>query len=384
LRLAIAEFSKVVEHLSTSPAKTFHNSQRMTGGLTLGVLSRDEAAKLDRCLASMRPFVDEIVVLDSGSVDDSVAVAKKHGATVYEIEWPKNWSIAHNMLAAKIQTSWTVRLDQDEWFDAAQARDLRELTRHDQVCGYYIVRRDLIAADSDKYDEIHLLRLWRTHEKVYFERAMHEVLRHARFEEAWPGKVLLRSDVYFWHDGHIGQEISKGQRNVEYLRADLLENPGDIITRAYLATTLNGIGDPEGKVELETLINDILDPAFVGPPPGQTALAFAMHMELIPTERALEPRTDFLIRKALEWFPENPVILFYAAVLERKRGDFDRALVIFLKLEKMADSGEYDRAMSIPLEFLGERLWKSLGFIATKLGRDDIVRRCQRRLAQHS
>jgi len=44
-------------------------------------------------------------------------------------------------------------------------------------------------------------------------------------------------------------------------------------------------------------------------------------------------------------------------------------------------SGEYDRGMSIPNEFLGEKLWKSLGFVATKLGRQDIVLRCQQKLA---
>jgi glycosyltransferase involved in cell wall biosynthesis len=353
----------------------------MKGGLSLVVLSRDEARKLDRCLGSLRHVCEEIVVIDTGSVDDSLDVIKKHGATLYQMEWPNNWSIALNELISKVKTDWTLRLDQDEWFDDDQARALKDLTRHEKVAGYYILRRDLIEDGSDRYDEINVLRLWRTHEKIRFERAMHETMHHADFYEAWPGKVLLRSDVWFWHDGHVNGMRHRAARNIAYLRKDLEEHPGDLITRSYLATTLHGSGDPEGKPMLAELVDDILKPGAPERPPNQVGLAIAMHMELITAEEAMTPRTELLIKKTLEWYPTNPVHLFYIAVLERKRGNLERALQVFLKVEKLAESGDYDRGMSIPLEFLGERLWKGMGYVATKLGREDIVRRCQMKLA---
>lgn len=351
----------------------------MAGNLTLAVMVRDDAQNLDRCLASMRPFVDQILVLDTGSKDDSVAVAKKHGAFVHEIEWPNNFSIALNEMLSKVETPWTLRLDSDEWVDEPQARAIKELTKHEKVCGYYLIRRDL-ADESGKFDEIHVLRLWRTHEKILYEGAVHEVIRHSRFEEAWPGKKLLTSDIYFWHDGYIHQVKEKGQRNLEILRQEVIDHPEKLEARAMLATTLHGMGDAEGKPMLDSLVADLLKPDFVGIPPTQAALALAMYMELIPAEAANDPATELLIKKVLEWFPKNPVLLFYAGVLERKRGDLERALRMFLKVEALAESGEYDRGMSIPAEFLGERLWKSLGFVATKLGREDVIRRCQMKL----
>src|SRR5689334_11935215 len=100
----------------------------MREGVTLAVMVRDDANGLDRCLASLKEFVDEIVVLDTGSKDDSVEVAKRHGATTYEIEWRDDFSYALNILFSKVQTSWTIRLDSDEWFDPDQAKALIELT----------------------------------------------------------------------------------------------------------------------------------------------------------------------------------------------------------------------------------------------------------------
>ena len=361
------------------PKPQDHNEEVAGASISLVVLSRDEAPKLDRCLGSLRPYVDEIVVVDTGSVDDSVAVANKHKATVYEMEWPNNWSVALNALISKVKTDWTLRLDQDEWFDPEEGAKLRPLAQQDQVCGYTLVRRDLIEANSDAYDEIEIIRFWRSHEKIHFERAMHEVMRFHLFEEAFPGKVLLRSDVFFWHDGHIGLTKEKGLRNIAYLRKDLEADPGNVITKSYLATTLHGTGDPEGKPMLRELMDELL--TYDHQPPYQVALAVAMHMELIPNEEVNDERTARVIAKALEWFPTNPVHLFYAAVLERRRENLERALELFLLIDSLAESNTFDRGMSIPLEFVGERLWKSMGFVATKLGRQDVVKRCQMKLA---
>jgi hypothetical protein len=353
----------------------------MKDGLTLAVMVRDDAAKLDRCLASMRPFVDQIVVLDTGSKDDSVAIAKKHGAVVHEIEWPDNFSVALNILLSKVETKWTFRLDSDEWVDPPQGKSIRELSKQDKVAAYYLIRRDLID-DAGRFDEIHVLRLWQTDKIVQYEGAVHEVIRHARFEEAFPGKVLLTSDVFFWHDGYIHQVQQKGERNLVILRREVKETPDRLESLAMLATTLHGMRDPEGMQILNRLVDKILDPSFEGQPPTQVALALAMYMELISPEDAATERIEQLIDKAVKWFHKNPVILFYAGVLERKRGDFEKALKHLLKMEALVMSGEYDRGMSIPTEFLGERLWKALGFVATQLGRQDIVQRCQRNLSQ--
>src|SRR5438105_1505545 len=144
----------------------------MADAITLAVMVRDDALRLDRCLASLKEFVDEIVVLDTGSVDESVDIARKHGARVEQIEWPNDFSTALNVMLGLVQTTWTLRLDSDEWFDPSQAKILRTYANADQVAGYYLTRRDMMPSGS--YDEIYVLRLWRTHRDIQYEGVVHE------------------------------------------------------------------------------------------------------------------------------------------------------------------------------------------------------------------
>ena len=74
-------------------------------GAALGVrgheavgLARDEAGFLDRCLASVAAIVDQIVLVDTGSVDDTVAVARRYDALVLEHSWNNDFSVARNVV----------------------------------------------------------------------------------------------------------------------------------------------------------------------------------------------------------------------------------------------------------------------------------------------
>ena len=66
--------------------------------LTLLVLTHNEAPRLARCLESLRAVCDELLVVDSGSTDGTVEVAREHGAEVHVREWPgraaqTNWAL---------------------------------------------------------------------------------------------------------------------------------------------------------------------------------------------------------------------------------------------------------------------------------------------------
>ena len=349
----------------------------MPGPLTLAVMVRDDAKRLDRCLASMKDHVAEIVVLDTGSVDDSVAVAESHRATVQKIEWPNDFGKALNVLLAMVQTPWTLRLDSDEWMDPKQAGELRGLVAEGSSCAFRLIRRDLNAAGG--YAEIHVTRLWRTHEKVRYRGSVHEVIPPEAFEEAWPGKHVINTDVFFWHDGYVNDPEGKAKRNIELLRKELAENPESIEAEAALATTLTTSGNPEGSIALGALVDKLLErePQH---PPAQVALALSVYMAFLPADQVKAERTSQIIQKACHWFPQNPAILYYAGILEKERGDLEAAFGHLLRLEARVELGDYDRSVPIPKEFLGEKLYQALGFVAVQLGRHDVAQRCHRRM----
>jgi len=82
--------------------------------LTGCLIVRDCAAELAECLTSVRPFVDELVVLDTGSVDDTPAVAAAAGAVLHRAAWADDFAAARNAALQHCAGDWVLSIDADE------------------------------------------------------------------------------------------------------------------------------------------------------------------------------------------------------------------------------------------------------------------------------
>ncbi|CAN5545669.1 hypothetical protein BH11ARM1_BH11ARM1_10140 [soil metagenome] len=90
-----------------------HREPRPT--LSVCVIVRDEAQHLDRCLKSIASIANQIVVVDTGSTDETVEIAKKYGALVEEIAWPDDFAAARNFALNLATGDWVLSIDADEW-----------------------------------------------------------------------------------------------------------------------------------------------------------------------------------------------------------------------------------------------------------------------------
>lgn len=116
----------------TDPSDSRESSAARSGSampvpeLSVVVITRDEAARLERCLRSVA-FAGEIVVVDSGSTDDTVAIARRLGARV-EItpDWP-GFGAQKNRALALARGRWVLSLDADEWLDEALAAEVARI-----------------------------------------------------------------------------------------------------------------------------------------------------------------------------------------------------------------------------------------------------------------
>ncbi|WP_338035788.1 glycosyltransferase [Halochromatium roseum] len=77
-------------------------------------MARDEAAQIGACLESARAVVDAMVVLDTGSSDETMAIARAAGAEVYHFAWNDDFAAARNAALAQSRTPWNLILDADE------------------------------------------------------------------------------------------------------------------------------------------------------------------------------------------------------------------------------------------------------------------------------
>jgi len=83
--------------------------------IALVLIDRNESRAIERCLASVRPWVDEMIVLDTGSVDDTPAIAARCGAHVTHFTWIDDFAAARNAALALTDADWCLVLDADEW-----------------------------------------------------------------------------------------------------------------------------------------------------------------------------------------------------------------------------------------------------------------------------
>jgi len=85
--------------------------------LALVMIARNEARCIARCLDSARPHVDAMIVLDTGSTDDTVAIAEACGATVHHFIWCDDFAAARNAALGYSDADWNLVVDADEWLE---------------------------------------------------------------------------------------------------------------------------------------------------------------------------------------------------------------------------------------------------------------------------
>ena len=85
----------------------------MSVRVTLTSIVKNEAPTLSSCLASVRDLVDEIVVVDTGSIDHSKDIALRHGARVFDLPWPDSFAAARNESIRHATGQWLLWLDAD-------------------------------------------------------------------------------------------------------------------------------------------------------------------------------------------------------------------------------------------------------------------------------
>src|SRR5258708_37830945 len=109
------------------PHRPYAPTRRPT--ISLCVIARNEADFIGDCLASAQPFVDELVVLDTGSIDATREIARSYNARVGTFEWVDNFSAARNAAIDLATSDWILMLDADERLQPESGPKLREFVQ---------------------------------------------------------------------------------------------------------------------------------------------------------------------------------------------------------------------------------------------------------------
>ena len=293
------------------------------------LIVRNEARCIVRCLESVRPWVDNIVVLDTGSTDATPALARQAGAQVHHLPWPNDFAAARNHALDLADADWNLILDADEWIERG-GEALREWTKGLPRLGRVAVHSSFDHGGVEQEDVSWITRL--LPRGVRFAGRVHE-----QAVSPLPREVL---DLHLGHDGyHSAQLDTKRDRNRPLLLAELQDRPED----PYLLYQLGK--DAEGRDEW-TAAADLYARAETGTQPGDAWRHDLLVRHLHALGRAGEiDEALSLAGERLQQLPHSPDLFFVTGnlLLDRALRDPAQAVGHWLPLA----AGMWERCLAI-------------------------------------
>ncbi|WP_153980320.1 glycosyltransferase family 2 protein [Paenibacillus xylanilyticus] len=200
----------------------------MEPGISLCMIVKDEEDGLRRCLESVRGIVDEIIIVDTGSADDTLRIAALYGAKIIRAEWNGDFAAARNQSLTAATQPWILVLDADEvWGQTQQMKT--ELTQllsgsPDHVWGYWIKVTSLLGPSGEERVTDAVCRLFRNDRQITFKGRIHEEVASSILAFAPEG--LVHSELEVLHYGYLEEVIvskNKTERNMRLIRSALNE-----------------------------------------------------------------------------------------------------------------------------------------------------------------
>jgi tetratricopeptide (TPR) repeat protein len=316
------------------------NARRVEGHtLSLCMIVKDEEEMLPRTLEAVRPAVDEIVVVDTGSTDRTVEIAESFGARVLHHEWTGDFAAARNVSLEAATGDWIVWLDADEVLVAEDADKLRKLAGQTWREAFYLVETNFTGDIEDGTAVTHnALRVFRNRPEYRFAGRLHEQMAHNL-----PGYLAERvahTQVRIEHYGYLGvvrESKDKARRNLELLEKQSAEGLDTAFHKFNLGSEYLALGDFEKACELLTRAWKEMEAE-----PNRTSypympsLASRVVIALRETGRLDEAHDQADV--GLEVFPGFTDLVYHQANIAKQRGDVEAAKALFRRCIEMGDA----------------------------------------------
>jgi len=189
--------------------------------LSLCMIVKNEEKVLARCLDSVSGIVDEIIIVDTGSTDQTKAIAQRYTERIYDFQWKDDFSEARNFAQSKASGKWILVLDADEYVDRENLQAaIDEIKANSNLVDAYSVQiYNFTGLYGETIIQHHSLRIYRNDPSIRFHRAVHEQLTKENGELA-----TARSSLVIYHSGYLAktvQEKGKNRRNTLLIKREI-------------------------------------------------------------------------------------------------------------------------------------------------------------------
>ncbi len=202
--------------------------------LSLCMIVKNEEESLPTCLASVKDYVDEIIIVDTGSTDRTVEIAESFNAKVYHHAWENSFSKARNYSLKYATSDWILIMDADEEIEEKDAFKLRETIIDDEVNLIYMP-----AFSKEKggmNSSVYLIeRVFKNNLDFHYEGIVHNILKFS-------GRYKKENIVFYHYGYHLdGEQMeSKFTRTTTLLKEQIKDDPTNPMPHHYLAVAFCG------------------------------------------------------------------------------------------------------------------------------------------------
>lgn len=219
--------------------------------VSLCMIVKNEEKNLTGCLESVREFVDEIIIVDTGSEDRTVEIAAEYNARIFSHPWKNDFSAARNESIKHARGKWILYLDADERLLSPDAHALRTMLQElpDSVGGVLCIIESPHRLNNAEISlhRGHYPRIFRNlgYPKIHFRGKVHEQISPSIIDA---GLSIVKSEILIHHSGYNcdpKQLRMKVERNYSLLFSHIQEHPTDAYAWFQLGQTLTWMHLPQ-------------------------------------------------------------------------------------------------------------------------------------------
>jgi len=259
--------SAALQVRETLGSKEIEKSSKKKDTISLCMIVKNEEQHLAKCLMSVKPVVDEMIVVDTGSTDRTIDIARAFGARIYDFKWTNDFSEARNYSISKASGAWIFVLDADEVISSIDYDSLRKIVKKPRTesSAYYFVTRNYTAltntagwvSNDDRYTGEQAgtgwypskkVRLFPSDSRIRFENHVHELVEPSLRRSSIK---IMECSIPVHHYGKlsIDKVVSKGQEYYILGKTKLEGKTDDVKSLTELAIQALELGKYEEALE---------------------------------------------------------------------------------------------------------------------------------------
>lgn len=317
------------------------------------MIAKNEAHQISRCLKSVQPHVDEMVVVDTGSTDETVAIAQQHGARLAHFAWCDDFSAARNFAIAQTQCDWILTLDADEELKV-DVSAWREQLLKPGILAYWVPILDL----HQGITAIYYPRLFQNLPVLRYVKPYHESLIY-QGEDPTKNVVNHQDCIQILHHGYEPNVVVQKNlhRDIPMLERIRQQRGLGLLLLGTLADNYLRIDQIEKAQAcwaeiFERILPNLLDGEMPEEKQRLPAILLTLGLNFLLEQQDYDS-AGLISRRGLEWFPDYPPLNYLAGLLLREMGFTLGAIAYFERCLDMGQTGNFYQQESFDQRYMG-------------------------------